>query len=71
MIAARFVSEVGRVALFLLANPGSGTPRPRGRRAFPTSGFPYTIVYREVSDGILVLAVKHDRLRPNYGSARR
>lgn len=70
-LAARFVVEFRRVAVLLLANPGLGTPRSRGRRSFPTAGFPYTVVYREVPDGIRVLVVKHDRLRPGYGDARR
>jgi toxin ParE1/3/4 len=69
-LAARFVAEVERVARLLAANPGLGTPRARGRRGFPVSGFPYTIVYREVSWGLLILVVKHDRRRPGHGSTR-
>ena len=53
------------------ANPGAGTPRTRGRRAFPTTGFPYTIIYKQVSTGVYVLVVKHDRRRPGYGGGRR
>ena len=48
-VAARFVAEFERVASLLLANPGLGTPRSSGRRGFPTSGFPYTVVYTEVT----------------------
>ena len=69
-LAARFVAEFERVDNLLLANPGLGTPRSRGRRGFPTSGFPYTVVYTEVAEGILVLVVKHDPRRPGYGSSR-
>ena len=69
-LAARFINEFGRVAGLLLASPGIGTPRSRGRRGFPLSGFPYTIVYREVHEGILVLVVKHDRRRPSFGTSR-
>jgi hypothetical protein len=32
--------------------------------------FPYTVMYRESSDGILVLVVKHDSRRPGYGTGR-
>ena len=28
--------------------------------------FPYSIVYRETADGIMVIAVAHDRQRPGY-----
>jgi toxin ParE1/3/4 len=69
-VAARFVKEIERSAHVMLANPGLGTPRARGRRSFAVSGFPYTIIYREVSEGIRILVVKHDRRRPSYGSAR-
>jgi plasmid stabilization system protein ParE len=69
-LAARFVAEFERIAGLLLSNPGLGTPRSRGRRGFPTSGFPFTVVYKEVPEGILILVVKHDRRRPGYGGSR-
>jgi toxin ParE1/3/4 len=70
VIAARFISEFERAANVLLANPGLGTLRTRGRRGFPLAGFPYTVVYSEQADGILVLVIKHDRRRPGFGSLR-
>lgn len=70
-VAARFLTEFERVAKFVHANPGAGTPRTRGRRAFLTTGFPYTIIYKQVPAGIQVLVVKHDRRRPGYGGGRR
>lgn len=69
-LASRFVAEFERVVKLLLASPGLGTARARGRRGFPMAGFPYTVVYREVPKGILVLVVKHDRRRPGFGSSR-
>jgi len=69
-LAGRFIMEFERVVKLVVANPGLGTPRARGRRGFPTPGFPYTVVYREVPDGIIVLVVKHDRRRPNFGVSR-
>jgi plasmid stabilization system protein ParE len=70
-LAARFLSEFERVARLLLSDPGLGTPRTRGRRSFPTAGFPYTVIYRAQSSGIRVLVVKHDRQRPEHGRLRR
>ena len=69
-LAARFLAEFERVARMLHSNPGLGTPRTRGRRGFPTTDFPYTIIYRERSAGIRVLVVKHDRRHPGYGGSR-
>jgi plasmid stabilization system protein ParE len=70
-LAARFLAEFERVARLLLASPGLGTPRTRGKRAFTTTDFPYTVVYREMPGGIRILVVKHDRRRPGYGGSRR
>ena len=70
-LAARYVAEFERVAALLLANPGLGTPRTRGRRGLPTMNFPYTLIYREIAFGIRVPVVKHDRRRPGYGGSRR
>lgn len=70
-VAARFLAEFERVAKLLLQSPGIGSPRTRGRRGFMTTGFPYTIIYRQVPTGIYVLVVKHDRRRPGYGGGRR
>lgn len=70
-LAVRFLTEFERVARLLLDSPGLGTPRTRGRRAFPTTDFPYTVIYREIPAGIRILVVKHDRRRPGYGGSRR
>jgi plasmid stabilization system protein ParE len=69
-VAARFIDGFERVASLVLEHPGLGTPRARGRRGFPIPGFPYTVVYSEHAEGILVLVVKHDRRRPAFGSSR-
>jgi len=69
-VAVRFLAEFERVAKFIYANPGVGTIRTRGRRSFPATGFPYTIIYKQVPTGIYVLVVKHDRRRPGYGGGR-
>ncbi|MFT3666182.1 type II toxin-antitoxin system RelE/ParE family toxin [Piscinibacter sp.] len=70
-LAARFVAEFERVAKLILADPGLGTPRARGRKGFPATDFPYTVIYREVPTGIRILVVKHDRRQPGYGGSRR
>lgn len=73
LLASRFVREVERVLKLLLATPniGGARARGRGRRGFPLTGFPYTVVYRPLPTSIIVLIVKHDRRRPRFGSSRR
>ena len=70
-LAARFLAEFERVTKVLLSSPGLGTPRTRAKRGFPTTDFPYTVVYREIATGIRILVVKHDRRRQSYGGSRR
>ncbi|MBI2398487.1 MAG: type II toxin-antitoxin system RelE/ParE family toxin [Xanthomonadales bacterium] len=70
-LAARFVAEFDRVARLLAASPGLGAPYSDERRMFPTTGFPYAIIYRVIPGGIRVLVVRHDRRRPGFGQGRR
>ncbi|WP_415209098.1 type II toxin-antitoxin system RelE/ParE family toxin [Rudaea sp.] len=70
-LAARFIAEFHPLARLLLDHPDIGTPRTAGRRGFATAVFPFTVIYRQVEDGIRVLVVKHDRRRPGYGERRR
>ena len=69
-LAARFIGEFNRLARLLDQQPGIGAPRAGGRRGFPMSVFPYTVIYRADADEVKVLVVKHDRKRPGYGGAR-
>lgn len=70
-LAAKFVKEFKRVAKLLAENPGFGSPRSSGKRAFAMNLFPYTLIYRPLPDGIRILVVKHDRRRPGHGGSRR
>ena len=70
-LAARFVAEFKRVSQLLLEFPGIGSPRSRGRQGFSMSIFPYTVIYRSSTEGIIVLVVKHDSRRPGFGGSRK
>lgn len=70
IVAARFVAEFKRLALLLLEQPEIGSPRPKGRRGFSMSIFPYTVIYRLSVDEIKILVVKHDSKRPGFGGKR-
>ena len=47
-------------------NAGAGPPYLEGTRRFVLRRFPYSVVYRESSSGILVVAFAHGRRRPGY-----
>lgn len=62
----RFIDEIERTLARIIRFPYSGsTLSPRTRR-IRLSGFPYGIIYRVTSEGILVLAVMHLQRKPGY-----
>jgi len=70
-LALRFIAEFERISCLLMESPDSGSPREGGRRSFPMTVFPYSIIYRVHADEIVVLVVKHDRRHPAHGRQRR
>ncbi|MDP1607110.1 MAG: type II toxin-antitoxin system RelE/ParE family toxin [Rhodocyclaceae bacterium] len=71
VVAARFLGEVERVARLLAEHPGIGTPTTHGRRTFPLKVFPYSVVYRNLADGIRILIVRHQHRKPGFAGSRR
>ena len=52
------------------ANPESGAQRPKGTRRRIVKGFPFGVVYRSSETELLVVAVAHHRMRPEYWARR-
>ena len=62
----RFLAEVQAAVLLAESMPGVGSPYQHGtRRVFPKS-FPHSVVYRMLTDRVLVLAVAPFRRKPGY-----
>jgi plasmid stabilization system protein ParE len=70
-LAKDFVSEVGRVAEFLVSNPGFGATADTGLKSYPTKRFPYMLVYEVDGEEVLILAVGHQHRLPGYLRRRR
>jgi toxin ParE1/3/4 len=70
VLAARFIAEFKRLSNLLGEQPNIGSPRPRGRRGFSMSVFPYAVIYRPNADEIKILVAKHDSRQPRYGGTR-
>ena len=71
-LGGQFIDEAQRVADVLAESPGLGAP-VRGYeslRKWPLRRFPYSVIYRAETDGLLILAVAHERRRPRYWSDR-
>jgi plasmid stabilization system protein ParE len=70
-LAKDFVTEVQRVAEFLVVNPGFGAAIGTGQRSYPTRRFPYMLVYEIHDEELLILAVGHQHRLPGYWRRRR
>jgi plasmid stabilization system protein ParE len=59
--------EAMRTAFNLMRRfPGSGAPGPAGTRRVKVKGFPFTVVYREETDQLVVFAIAPDRRQTGY-----
>lgn len=70
-LAGRFLDEFERAAEVIVRFPGIGTPTDDIRRVYPLTGFPYSIIYREVGGQVRILVVRAQRRDPAHGEARR
>jgi plasmid stabilization system protein ParE len=70
-VAARFLDEFARIAELLVEHPEIGIPTGNDRRGFPLTGFPYSVIYRQVDPGIRILVVRHRNRDPEHGEQRR
>lgn len=69
-LGARFATAVEEAAARGVSFPLTGSPAARGTRRVFVKDFPFTIVYRQMEDGIVVFAVAHHSRRPSYWRSR-
>lgn len=69
-VAGRFRAEFTRVTLLLAEFPELGTPTRAGRRVYPLTGFPYSIIYKAAPALLWVLVVRHQSRDPSHGGQR-
>ena len=65
-LGRRFYAEVQRAEKHLSEFPGSGSEVQPGIRKQNLRKFPFSLIYSIEKDGLLVLAVAHQRRRPRY-----
>lgn len=65
-LGEEFVSEVLRTAEILRDFPKIGTPIDPPFRSFQIRRFPYSLVYREDADELVVVAIAHNSRQPDY-----
>ena len=65
-----FTDEVERTVELIQKSPGVGSPVWQHYRRVFVRRFPYSVVYREFENKLIVVAVAHHRRRPNYWRVR-
>ena len=69
-LGERFLSQVDEAVKLAVSMPGIGSPHRHGtRRVFPKD-FPHSVVYQEMADVLIVLAVAPFRRIPGYWRKR-
>ena len=69
-IGQRFLEELDWVVERILEAPLAFPSYLHGTRKALFRGFPYVVVFRPCSKGIVILAVAHQRRRPGYWEQR-
>ena len=65
-LGADFLDEVGRVINILREHPELGRPVGRGLRRALLHRFPFSLIYSVEVGAVLIVAVAHQRRRPDY-----
>ena len=66
-----FAAEIEQTIALVREFPESGTPVGSRRRRVVIARFPYSIIYRQDPDAIVIVAVAHQRRRPGYWRRRK
>jgi len=65
-LPSAFLGEVEDAYQLISENPGIGSPTGDGNRKVVLQRFPFVVIYRLEVDVCLVLAVGHQKRRPEY-----
>jgi toxin ParE2 len=70
-LGAEFVEELDRTAGRILEFPSAWSPASRNTRACQMKRFPYSIIYRDYGEEIVVVALQHHSRDPRRWEDRR
>lgn len=65
-----FLAVLTAALLLLRQNPELGAPHRAGTHRFVLSRFPYSLIYLNEPDALVVVAVAHHRREPEYWITR-
>ncbi|MBL8539519.1 MAG: type II toxin-antitoxin system RelE/ParE family toxin [Betaproteobacteria bacterium] len=69
-LGMRFADAVEEATSRALAFPSAGSPFASGTRRVLLKDFPFSLIYRVESDGILIIAVAPHARKPGYWRSR-
>lgn len=69
-LGVRFVQAVEEATVRALAFPFAGSRATQSTRRVLLANFPFSVVYRPESDGLVVFALAHHSRRPDYWRSR-
>lgn len=69
-LGREFAAAVEQAIIFARSNPAAGTPVRGDLRRWLVRRFPYYVLFRELGEQVFILAIAHQRQRPEYWSDR-
>ena len=69
-LGARFAGAVEEASTRAVAFPLTGSPASKNTRRVFVKHFPFAVVYRPDTGGIIIFAVAHHSRRPEYWQSR-
>jgi toxin ParE1/3/4 len=69
-LGSRLADQVDHAIQILQENPYAGADVEGGARKLVVRRFPYNLIYRVLSDHVLILALAHHARRPGYWQNR-
>ena len=69
-LGVRFEQAVSQVVRRAIANPEQGASRARDTRRLLVKKFPFSVIYRATDEEVTIVAVAHQRKRPEYWGER-
>jgi|SRR5690606_5991741 plasmid stabilization system protein ParE len=66
----RFIEDVERGIELLISQPLIGQPFNEQLRSFVLGGFPFSLIYSFEQDKIWIVAIAHQKRRPDYWRKR-
>ena len=69
--ANAFRTEVRHMEMLITAHPDMGAQTVNRCRYMVLDRFPFSVVYRHVTDTLIIIAIAHHSRRPGYWAGRR